>query len=270
MKSAVLAALVASPLLGQAPETCALPEFRDSVTAYVVVNLRGIGAAGRMPAWYGATLVQEIGSRVVLPTPMAFPSFNFPPPLRDERVRRLRGYPGLHALFALTLDTSGIGGELLVSSSNPAFDSAILAAVAALDSARAIPTLPDELTREPLRLQLVITTDLSDSNGETLLAARVPLIEFTSMAAPLRTSRPPRYPDDLRKANVEGQVIVRFGIDASGRTTMGSIMILHASDHRFAQAVIDYLGTARFEPARIGDCPVSVLTQQPFHFTLSR
>jgi protein TonB len=79
-----------------------------------------------------------------------------------------------------------------------------------------------------------------------------------------------RYPDMLRSANVEGEVLVQFVVDTTGRVERGSIKILKSSHELFTNAVNSALPGARYYPAEIGGRKVKQLVQQPFNFTLTK
>ena len=79
-----------------------------------------------------------------------------------------------------------------------------------------------------------------------------------------------RYPDMLRSANVEGEVLAQFVVDTSGRVEANSIKILKSSHDLFTNAVQQALRAARYYPAEIGGRKVKQLVQQPFNFTLTR
>jgi protein TonB len=79
-----------------------------------------------------------------------------------------------------------------------------------------------------------------------------------------------RYPDMLRSANVEGEVLAQFVVDTTGRVEPNSIKILKSSHDLFTNAVQQALRSARYYPAEIGGRKVKQLVQQPFNFTLTR
>ncbi len=79
-----------------------------------------------------------------------------------------------------------------------------------------------------------------------------------------------RYPDMLRSASVEGEVLAQFVVDTTGRVEKGTIKILKTSHDLFTNAVMNALNNARFYPAEIGGRKVKQLVQQPFNFTLTR
>ncbi len=79
-----------------------------------------------------------------------------------------------------------------------------------------------------------------------------------------------RYPDMLRSANVEGEVLAQFVVDTTGKVEIAGLKILKSSHDLFTNAVRQALGAARYYPAEIGGRKVKQLVQQPFNFTLTR
>ena len=78
----------------------------------------------------------------------------------------------------------------------------------------------------------------------------------------------PDYPAQLRSAGVEGQVVVQFVVNESGRVDRESVRIVSASNDIFAASVTSSLARMRFTPARIGNRAVAGLVQQLFVFRL--
>ena len=79
-----------------------------------------------------------------------------------------------------------------------------------------------------------------------------------------------RYPDMLRSANVEGEVLAQFIVDADGRYEAGSFKVIKSTHELFTQAVKNALPNMRFYPAEVGGKKVKQLVQQPFTFSLSK
>jgi protein TonB len=94
--------------------------------------------------------------------------------------------------------------------------------------------------------------------------------QVEKQVAPAPGNAAPRYPDMLRSANVEGEVLVQFVVDTTGRVEMPSFKVLKSSHDLFTNAVRQALSTMRFYPAEIGGRKVKQLVQQPFNFTLTR
>jgi protein TonB len=80
----------------------------------------------------------------------------------------------------------------------------------------------------------------------------------------------PSYPELLRAAGLEGQVVVQFVVDTTGRAEGGSVRILSTSHELFAQSIRAAVPKMRFRPAEIGGRRVRQLVQQAFGFSLAR
>jgi periplasmic protein TonB len=93
-------------------------------------------------------------------------------------------------------------------------------------------------------------------------------VEKQVAAAP--GNAPPRYPDMLRSANVEGEVLAQFVVDTTGRVEMSQLKILKSSHELFTNSVRQHLQNAKYYPAEIGGRKVKQLVQQPFNFGLTR
>jgi periplasmic protein TonB len=89
-------------------------------------------------------------------------------------------------------------------------------------------------------------------------------------AAAIPGSGNPAYPEMLKSSGVEGEALVQFVVDTTGRAETGSFKVLRASHEAFGQAVRAALPRMRFLPAEIGGRKVRMLVQQPFAFALNR
>ncbi len=83
-------------------------------------------------------------------------------------------------------------------------------------------------------------------------------------------SQGPSYPDMLRSAGIEGQVLAQFIVDTTGRADMSSFKALKSDNDLFTTAVKNALQRMRFLPAEVGGRKVRQLVQQPFQFSLNR
>jgi protein TonB len=93
-------------------------------------------------------------------------------------------------------------------------------------------------------------------------------VEKPVVPAPGSTS--PRYPDMLRQAGVEGEVLAQFVVDTTGRAEANSLKILKSSHDLFVQSVRNALPQMKFIPAEVGGRKVKQLVQQPFTFSISK
>ncbi|MDA1080436.1 MAG: TonB family protein [Gemmatimonadetes bacterium] len=99
-----------------------------------------------------------------------------------------------------------------------------------------------------------------------------PYFEFMvekPVAEASNTSRP-RYPDILKSAGVEGQVVAQFVVDTLGRIEPGSFKVLSTTHALFEAAVRSAVSGMRFIPAEVGDKRVRQLVQQPFVFAIAK
>jgi periplasmic protein TonB len=83
-------------------------------------------------------------------------------------------------------------------------------------------------------------------------------------------SAAPRYPEILKSAGVEGEVLAQFIVDTTGRAETGSFKVLKTSHELFALAVKNALPGMRFLPAEVGGKRVKQLVQQPFVFAIQK
>ncbi len=87
---------------------------------------------------------------------------------------------------------------------------------------------------------------------------------------PRAMSVPPiRYPSTLRRARVEGHVIIQFVVDRDGRVEANSISVLESSNSAFETPAIEVVRRTVFQPGRVAGRAVAVLVQQKIQFALS-
>ena len=94
--------------------------------------------------------------------------------------------------------------------------------------------------------------------------------QVEKQVAPYPNNSAPRYPDMLRSANVEGEVLAQFVVDTTGRADMGSLHILKSTHDLFTSAVKTSLPNMKFYPAEVGGKKVKQLVQMPFTFSLTK
>jgi protein TonB len=99
-----------------------------------------------------------------------------------------------------------------------------------------------------------------------------PYFEFQveKQVAAMPGQSPPRYPDMLRSANVEGEVLAQFVVDTTGRAEMNTYKVLKSSHDLFTNSVKQALANMHFYPAEVGGRKVKQLVQMPFVFSLNK
>ena len=93
-------------------------------------------------------------------------------------------------------------------------------------------------------------------------------VEKPVMPAP--GSPAPRYPELLKSAGVEGEVVASFVVDSAGRADPATFRILKSANALFDAAVKAALPAMRFIPAEVGGRKVKQQVQQPFVFAIVR
>jgi protein TonB len=86
-------------------------------------------------------------------------------------------------------------------------------------------------------------------------------------AVKIKFSRPPLYPERLRQAGTEGQVIVQFVVDESGSALMNTFKVLKTTDNELAESVRRAVSISSYYPAEFHGKKVKQLVQQPFKFS---
>jgi TonB family protein len=106
----------------------------------------------------------------------------------------------------------------------------------------------------------------------TLTSSDQPYFEFQveKQVAAMPGNPAPRYPDVLRSASVEGEVLAQFVVDTNGRAVMNTFKVLKSSHDLFTTSVKDLLVTMRFYPAEVAGRKVRQLVQMPFVFSLNK
>jgi protein TonB len=94
--------------------------------------------------------------------------------------------------------------------------------------------------------------------------------QVEKQVSPFPGNPAPRYPDMLRSANVEGEVLAQFVVDSLGKADMSTFKVLKATHDLFTNAVKASLPNMKFYPAEVGGRKVRQLVQMPFQFSLTK
>ncbi|HEY5061348.1 MAG TPA: M56 family metallopeptidase [Gemmatimonadaceae bacterium] len=108
-------------------------------------------------------------------------------------------------------------------------------------------------------------TPVRVSNNQTFVEFQV---ERT--VSPRPDNRAPRYPDVLRSAKIEGEVLAQFVVGPDGLADTSTFKVVRSTHSLFTDAVRSALPRMRFNPAKVGGLPVKQLVQMPFQFNLSK
>ena len=123
-------------------------------------------------------------------------------------------------------------------------------------------TVGDEPPPQATRLVPVTPGDLAD---ETRLFTEE---DVDSAATRDPASDGPHYPAALRDKGVQGEVLVEFTVDTSGKADPGTFTVVETSHPLFTDAVRDALPLMRFTPAVAHGHHVRQLVRLPMKFRL--
>ena len=222
-----------------------------------------------IPRVFASLVVEAIAAHLVLPKPLEFPVYNstditmaINAPSAGNKV-----YPSFTAEFLLTLrkDGSVKKVEMTQTSLMPPLDDAIAAAIHAADSVHDFPPLDGTASS----LSFFVDFDMGSglfTTGFPVFRASVPLFQATRVEWDVRAA--PKYPDELRNRGREGEAMVRFVVDETGRVAKGSHRFLKLSEVPFGQSIIDAFPRMKFKPALIGSCPIKQIVEESFLFKL--
>jgi protein TonB len=79
----------------------------------------------------------------------------------------------------------------------------------------------------------------------------------------------PRYPEVLRQAGIEGEVVVECVLDTLGRVESGSIRIVSSTHVLFERPAREAVAASVFRPARLDGRAVRVRVQLPLSFRMA-
>jgi len=85
----------------------------------------------------------------------------------------------------------------------------------------------------------------------------------------LLASPPPRYPEMLRLARIEGTVIVEGVVDTLGRMEQKTLRVVASPHPALSASAVECLAGAIFRPGRVEGRAVRVLVQVPVRFTVA-
>jgi bla regulator protein blaR1 len=123
------------------------------------------------------------------------------------------------------------------------------------------------------------TEATSSAQSQRVKSAKEPVVVGANQAyfefqvekqAAVARAAQPRYPDMLRAANVEGEVLAQFVVDTMGKAEMSSFKVIKTSHDLFSNSVRDALPQMTFHPAAVGGRKVRQVVQMPFQYALSR
>jgi protein TonB len=134
-----------------------------------------------------------------------------------------------------------------------------------------VPDVPD-IPLSELQARLAIDSGVPGQSIAPTLESDPDVYQLSDVQEPpeLLTAPMLRYPEPLRRAGVEGGVVVAAVVDTTGRAEPGSARIVRSDDPGFDQAALAMVRGARFRPARVLGRGVRVLVWIPVQFRFDR
>ena len=116
-------------------------------------------------------------------------------------------------------------------------------------------------------LTALVASLLFASNAEAQGTNDQAFLEFqVEQAVRIRQAAKAEYPEKLRHAGKEGEVLVQFVVNQSGVAEMNTFKVLKTNDPAFAEAVRKAVSNSTFYPAELDGKKVKQLVQQPYRF----
>jgi hypothetical protein len=237
---------------------------------------------GVLPTNFRTLLTQEIMIRLVLPRPLAVPTFA-PGPVRLRMLRPERALSGdrtaslrepeIYGVYRFRLSRTGSvdSVSIAIPSIAPGLDSAVIMALRVASAERTMPMFLDVLTEDTLHLQLRITSGPEEprlrGSSQVLFQSMFPRLLVTDAVAHAGSPAAP-FPDEEQTTGSDGDVLIRGVIDVDGTPLVPTLEVVHATSRAFALSALRTIVRWRFVPARVGTCPVQQVVFVPFWFSL--
>jgi len=101
-------------------------------------------------------------------------------------------------------------------------------------------------------------------------AARQVFMDSIVQQKPQMLSHPPlRYPEQLRQAGIEGRVLIRVIVDATGRVEPTAVKIISTANPGFNESAKRMIFGARYRPGAVHGHAMRVVLDQPIDFKLA-
>lgn len=202
--------------------------------------------------------------------------------VRNKPVRDLRA--AIHRWYGVSINGDGASLDGRVGSIDAPLDS-VSAAAAQVETTAHVrvmfsvtgndATVADAWgERPPSRAEATLSSQAGATQGGSRQTVGDTQVYFDFrvdyQVAPYSDNAPPTYPPQLRSANVEGEVLAQFVVDATGHAELNTFKAIKSTHDIFTAAVRAALPSMRFHPAELGGRKVKQLVQMPFQFSLTR
>jgi protein TonB len=91
---------------------------------------------------------------------------------------------------------------------------------------------------------------------------------FSSSGPEVLSGPLPSYPEELRRAGIQGRVILEAVVDTTGRVEAHSVVVVATTNAGFVAPAREALLATLFRPAQVAGQPTRMRVRIPFEFTL--
>jgi hypothetical protein len=239
----------------------------DSVTHTVSLTAAAFDTAQGIPPSLLALVGQGVAQAFVPPQPLAMLVYQVVP---TPASMAPQGYPVVNGDYVAVLHRDGrlTSAAVLASSLDAAFDRAVLAAVARVDSIGFRFPPPDAMDGDSAFVRLRVDPyGVRDGGSAPMFRARVPRRTFTEALVP-GAGGPPAVPYTLEAiaAGAKGMVTTWFVVDTAGVPVARSLQVLRADHPQLLRMVQAALPTVRYQRTHVAGCGVPVHLVERFDF----
>ncbi len=255
----------------------------DSQTTRVSLLIVPFDKSDKLSASHESLIATAIRQFLVVPRPLVLNTYETStaaPPIEGTGARAVLT---LRSVYRATLHRDGLFSRIRTvgGTRNAGFDAAFIEALQQLSESRALPEpAPSAATfsGDSMDVRFVVAPDAitlkhggpwPPAAGVTpLIQMRLPVRRITRLVEPRRGNPAPPYPRRMRDANVTGETLLEFVVDAAGQVDVTSVQVQSATAAEFVESVFETLPRLRFDPLLVEGCPVRSLARMPFQFNL--
>jgi hypothetical protein len=243
----------------------------DSISALIKMSVTAQDSGRALPANFEDRFVEQFRTHFNVPKHLPLAVVMGWPPCDSLGSRCAHAVLHVGAIAYATAHDDGKLSDIQVvdAALTPSFADSVTSALVAMSKAAAAPPTgnSDEI---PIVIELA-REDAPDSVPalRQVLVAKVPRYDI-----PFRYALMPaagveaQFPFTARLAGVGDSVTVAFTVDGAGYVAPESLELVRATYSDFVVSVLKALGTTRYHPAYLGDCPVATRMKQRFVFRL--
>ena len=241
----------------------------DSISTVVKMSVQSIDSAVALPSDFEGLLVDEFRRAFRAPSRLPLSVVMGTPPCDSLGGRCAGGELNVSTVAYATAHGDGKLSDIAVidASLTPALADSVASALKTVSNLGASPP-----TGEVQSIHVMMQIG-PEENPDTvpalrrILVAKVPHYELPFRYATMPAAGVnPSYPFAARLAGLGDSVTLAFTVEPNGTIAGESMELVQATYRDFISSVLDALGTTRFHPAYLGDCPVATRMTQRFMF----